>query len=149
MAIRGNSIHSNGELGIDLNGLGGNVTDNDLNDVDTGPNNLQNFPVLTSAVSSGGTTTIQGSLNSTANTVFRVEFFSTSSCDLPSNHGEGETFLGSTSVTTVGNNATINVVLPVTILPGRVVTSTATDPANNTSEFSHSHPVLSQGSWPS
>src|SRR5205807_519329 len=46
-AVRGTSIDRNGGLGIDLGDDG--VTPNDAGDGDTGPNNLQNFPVLTSA----------------------------------------------------------------------------------------------------
>src|SRR5262249_51997187 len=72
-AIQGNSIFSNGGLGIDLK-LDG-VTANDNCDGDTGPNNLQNFPVLTSVVAGATNTTITGTLNSTANTPFRIEFF--------------------------------------------------------------------------
>ncbi|MBA3241932.1 MAG: hypothetical protein H0T60_11960, partial [Acidobacteria bacterium] len=48
----------------------------DTLDPDTGPNNLQNFPVLASATSGGGTTTIQGTLNSEASKAYRIEFFS-------------------------------------------------------------------------
>jgi hypothetical protein len=135
IAIRGNAIHSNVKLGIDLGGSTGTVTPNDPCDADTGANNRQNFPVLTSASTSGGNTTIQGTLNSTANTTFRVEFFSNPACD-PSGNGEGRTFIGSTSVTTVACDAAINFVLPVSVLPGQFVTATATDPAGNTSEFS-------------
>ena len=47
--ILGNSIHSNGGLGIRLGGTG--VEPNDPGDGDGGPNRLQNFPVLTSATS--------------------------------------------------------------------------------------------------
>ena len=64
-SIQGNSIHSNSGLGIDMGSAG--VTANDLGDADTGPNNLQNFPVLTSALS-GDNTVIAGTRNSTANT---------------------------------------------------------------------------------
>src|SRR5262249_52419655 len=97
-AILGNSIFSNGALGIDLGSPG--VTANDTNDGDTGPNNLQNFPALTSAATNGSTTTtITGTINSTASTTFRIEFFSSPSAD-PSGFGEGKVFLGSTNVTT-------------------------------------------------
>ena len=46
-SIRGDSIYSNGYLGIDLvgpNDVYPYVTPNDLGDADTGPNDLQNFP---------------------------------------------------------------------------------------------------------
>ncbi len=55
--ILSNSIFSNGRLGIDLRGGTENAagaTANDPKDADTGPNDLQNKPVVTSAVTSGG-----------------------------------------------------------------------------------------------
>jgi CSLREA domain-containing protein len=129
-----NVIFNNTGLGIDLDANG--TTPNDANDTDTGGNNRQNYPVLTASSSpSGGATTVIGSLNSTANTDFRLEFFVNADCD-PSGNGEGETFLGSTMVTTVGNNASFTVVFPVSTLDGQWVTATATDPDGNTSEFS-------------
>jgi hypothetical protein len=142
--IASNSIYANGGLGIDLNDDG--VTSNDSGDADTGPSGLQNFPVLTSAISGGGST-VQGTLNSTANTTFRIEFFSNPTCD-PSGHGEGQNFLGFASVTTTGNDAAINVVLPVAVTPGQFITSTATDPTDNTSEFSQCVLVTSTGPTP-
>ena len=73
-AILGNSIYANGDLGIDLKNDG--VTANDAGDGDTGPNNLQNFPVLTAArLTTASQLTVVGTLNSTANSFFRVEFF--------------------------------------------------------------------------
>jgi len=142
--VSGNSIFSNGttstgadKIGIDLSGCGtcAGVTPNDVNDVDTGANNFQNFPVLISAVSGFSSTVVKGSLNSTANTGFTVQFFSSPTCD-PSGNGEGQTFLGSTFATTVGNNASFSAKLPGAVAPGQVITSTATDPSGNTSEFS-------------
>ncbi|HEY3026764.1 MAG TPA: Ig-like domain-containing protein, partial [Pyrinomonadaceae bacterium] len=133
-ALRHNSIYSNATLGIDLATTG--ITANDLCDTDASANLQQNFPILNSAVNSGGVTTIQGTLNSTASTAFTIDFYSNSSCDA-SGYGEGQIFLGSTTVNTDGScNANINVSLPVTLAPGAVVTATATDPQGNTSEFS-------------
>jgi Right handed beta helix region len=138
-AIRGNSIFGNGAIGIDLlpppNTPNG-VTPNDANDPDTGGNNLQNFPVLTSAAG-GADTTVSGTLDSEASKIYRLEFFSNPSCD-SSGNGEGEVFLGSTDVTTDGGgDATFtSVVLPGGSSAGEAVTATATDPDGNTSEFS-------------
>ena len=136
-AVLGNSIFSNTGLGIDLSD-DGSVTANDPCDVDMGANNLQNFPDLTSAQPAGGNTIITGNLNSTQNTTFRVEFFSSTACD-GSGNGEGQVFIGSTSITTPasGCDAVIAVTLSVAVPVGNVITATATDPSNNTSEFSH------------
>src|SRR6185295_727226 len=129
-----NSIFSNSGLGIDLSPSG--VTANDSGDADTGANNLQNFPLLTSVGSAAGSTTIQGTLNSNANTSFRIDFYSNAACD-PLGNGEGARFFDTTNVTTDANGATaINFISSMTLASGRVLTATATDPAGNTSEFS-------------
>jgi len=131
-----NSIFSNTRLGIDLND-DNVVTPNDVCDSDLGANELQNFPVLTSANSVGNLTIIAGTLNSTTGTTFRIEFFSSAGCD-PSNNGEGQTFIGFTNVATPAAvcDVPINVTVLFAVPAGQVVTATATDPANNTSEFS-------------
>ena len=135
--VRGNSIFSNNGLGIDLlvNSATG-VTPNDVNDSDAGANNLQNFPVITTVLSSANSTTIQGSLKSIPLTTFQVDFYSNAAVD-PSGNGEGAQFFNTTSVSTDANgDATINATFPVGLPSGRVITSTATDPNGNTSEFS-------------
>ena len=139
-AVRGNAIFSNGGLGIDLDVDG--VTANDPGDFDTGPNNVQNFPVLSAAFQ--GSTIIEGTLNSTASTAFTIEFFSSGSCDA-SGHGEGEAFLGSTVATTDGSgNASFAVSFPATLPTGTSISATATDPSGNTSEFSQCATVAPQ-----
>ena len=130
-AISGNSIHSNTTLGIDINSDG--VTANDPDDVDIGANNLQNYPVLTQAF--GGSSTVSGTLNSTASTTFRVELFANSACD-PSGFGEGATFLGSANVSTDLNGDATFAASISGFSAGQFISATATDPSNNTSEFS-------------
>jgi uncharacterized repeat protein (TIGR01451 family) len=136
-AVRGNSIFSNDLLGIDLQGAfddPGVVTPNDSGDSDTGPNDFQNFPVLAS-VTGGNTTTVSGSLNSTPGAAFTLDFYTSGSCD-PSSHGEGTTYVGSASVSTnSGGDATFSHALG-SALTGGFLTTTATDAAGNTSEFS-------------
>ena len=57
--ITANSIFSNGSLGVGLGGFG-SPKRNDPGDADTGPNNLQNYPIINSVSVSGGNTTIAG-----------------------------------------------------------------------------------------
>ena len=138
-SIRGNDIFSNTGLGINLGGSAPHP--NDSCDGDTGVNNLQNFPLLATAFSSGGSTTIQGTLNSVASTLYAIDLFSSSACD-PSGYGQGQTYLGSTTATTdTSCNASFSVTLPVSVPNGDLITATATDPGNNTSEFSLCLPV--------
>ncbi len=137
--ISSNSIFSNSGPGIDLAPLG--VTGNDNCDGDAGPNNLQNFPVLTAAASAASTM-IQGTLNSAANTTFTLEFFANPACD-PSGNGEGKTFIGSMPVTTSGScTSSFNFTFPIAVPGGQFVTATATDPTGNTSEFSACRQVI-------
>jgi parallel beta-helix repeat protein len=131
-----NSIHDNGGFGIELNG-DGIITPNDTGDGDSGPNNLQNFPVLSAAMTNGaGSANFAGSLNSAASTTYRIEFFASTAADA-TGYGEGERYLGFTNVTTNGSgSAIIGVTLAASLAAGEFVTATATDPSNNTSEFS-------------
>jgi len=125
-------------LGIDLYTGAFGVTPNDDNtgDADTGANNLQNFPVITSAVSSGGTTTIKGTLDSAFSTQFRLEFFSNTAPNV-SGFGEGQTFLGFVNaITDASGKAAFTFNVPTANVAGTFFSATATDPAGNTSEFS-------------
>jgi CSLREA domain-containing protein len=138
-AILSNSIHSNGRLGIDLGGDG--VSQNDEDDPDFGANNLQNFPDLVSAKKdTTGTTKISGTLNSTANWTFTVQFFSSPEKD-PSGYGEGKTYLGERSVTTDGSGDASFTFDTTSPSVGEFVTATATS-RNGTSEFSRAVTVI-------
>ena len=63
------------------------VTPNDESDSDTGPNDLQNHPALTSMVSNGGAA-VKATLSSAPSSSFSLDFFSDVSCD-ESGFGEG------------------------------------------------------------
>ncbi len=133
-SILSNSISANSSLGIDL-GLDG-VSPNDDDDPDSGANNLQNYPALTSASSSVFGTTVVGSLSSAPNTTFKLQFFASVACD-SSGFGEGSTFLGAFNVTTDGaGDAGFNQNAGSGGVGGQFITATATDPSGNTSEFS-------------
>ena len=64
-SIRGNSIFNNPYLGLHLVGASDSypyVTTNDIGDADTGPNNLQNFPVITNAFGYAAGTIVSGDI---------------------------------------------------------------------------------------
>ncbi len=128
--ILGNSIYSNGGIGIDLGNDG--VTSND-SEGHSGPNLFQNFPVITEATSSTTTGSISATLSSTPNTTFTIEFFA--STELASGVG-GETYIGElTNVKTDSSgNKSFTFYCPAFLEP--IITATATDPSGNTSEFS-------------
>ncbi|MFL5244940.1 MAG: PxKF domain-containing protein [Gemmataceae bacterium] len=112
--VVGNTLSSNGSVGVDVDsGTGNTISDNSIHDNASAnampggihlnsannANNNQAAPVLTSAILSNSSTTISGTLQSVASTTFRLEFFSNHSPD-PTGYGQGETFLGSRNVIT-------------------------------------------------
>ncbi len=137
-SILRNAIFGNGARGIELEETSsGEQTGNDSRDRDSGPNGLQNYPVLTAArtAENTGATTIEGTLNSTPNTTFRVELFANDALD-PDGFGPGAVFVAAVEVTTdAGGDGAFVVELEETLEAGVFVTSTATDDDGNTSEF--------------
>ena len=132
--ILGNSMFSNTGLGIDLAPRG--LTINDSLDLDAGPNNLQNFPLLDSASIAGGNITVHGRYNGAPNKQFELDFYSSTTYH-PSHFGEGETYLsaGYAAATDAGGNAVFSATFPFTS-KDHFITATARDVAGNTSEFS-------------
>ena len=114
----------------------------------SGPNNGQNFPVLSSAVTADGATTVRGTLDATPNTAYRVQFFSSPAADA-SGYGEGQLFLGEATVSTDARGLAPIVFTPATAVPiGQVIAATAIDPGNDTSEFSNAAEVTPPGVAP-
>lgn len=128
--VWGNSIYSNQQLGISLGG-GTLPTPNDSLDADTGPNGLQNYPVLTLVAPEGA----WGTLSSAPLSEYYLECFASSQCD-PSGYGEGVRWLGGLYVTTDDEGA-VSFYCPFeTPAPvGSLVAATATG-GGSTSEFS-------------
>ena len=121
-SILSNSIFSNGQQGIAL----------------TSGNDLQAAPTLTGASGGGTGSNIEGSLSSFAGTSFLIQFFNSLMAD-PSGVGQGQTFLGSTLVTTdASGTATIDFTVASGLAVGTWVTVTATNQSNgDTSSFSN------------
>jgi IPT/TIG domain/S-layer homology domain len=121
---------------------GDGVSANDIGDVDGGTNGLQNFPLIQTvehpAPQGAASTRIVGTFHGAASTTFDLEFFENGSClDFPRDFLEGETYVGTTQVTTdASGNASFDVTLAVATQAGARISATATDPAGNTSEFS-------------
>jgi hypothetical protein len=140
VTVRGNAIHDNAGIGIDLGNDG--VTPNDLGDGDTGANGLQNFPVVSGVSYGGANTTVDGLLNSTANTTFDLDFYADPPCsNFPHEFLQGATYLGSAQATTDGSgNALFHVTTLAPTANGSRISVTATDPSGNTSEFSQRLP---------
>ncbi len=131
--VRGNAIHENGGLGIDLGSSG--VAANDNGDSDTGANQMQNYPLLSAVTNTTTNVTIVGTLNSRPNVSYQLDFYASLAPDAGS-HGEGQTLLGTTNLTTgADSNVAFTILFPVPAA-GRFVSATATDPFGNTSEFS-------------
>lgn len=133
-SVRGNAVYQNGGLGIALGTDG--VTPNDPQDADSGPNNLQNYPVIDSALNDSSGTTITGTLSSAPSSTYTIDIYSNAACD-GSGYGEGAAYRASGSVTTnVDGQAPFTIVVPAALGIGEWATATATDAGGNTSELS-------------
>jgi len=142
--ITRNQIYQNGEIGIDLH-LSGDptgVTENDSGDVDMGPNNLLNYPVVDSIkMNPDSSFSVFGPV---INDLTTIEFFvahpgedSMQPPD-PSGHGEAYSFIGSQNYVA----GDYEYVIPNTVNPFSVISMTATDSSGNTSEFSENFTLI-------
>lgn len=123
--FRGNSIHNNAGLGIDLGRDG--VTANGSRAGQPGPNNWQAFPVLT-PVRSGRSDQAAGTFHGSANTAFTLDFYGSDAPDA-SGFGEGRQYLGSLVVTSdASGNASFD--FPLGEPAADWITATATGPSS-------------------
>jgi hypothetical protein len=132
-AIRGNSIFSNGYLGINFSNT--TVAPNHTGFL-AGPNNMQNYPVITQAFGAGFSSIVQGTLNSLAGRNYSVDVYRSPAADV-SGYGQGQFYVGTVSATTDGSgNATFALTNNSGNFAGQYFSTTATDASGNTSEFS-------------
>ena len=139
-SIRGNSIFNNVALGIHLVGTNDvypYVTTNHTGFL-AGPNDLQNFPVITNAYGYAASTIISGALNSLANGTFPIDVYRSPSPDYyTGGYGQGQSYVGTVSVTTDGSgNATFALTDNTGNYAGQYFTATTTAATGDTSEFS-------------
>jgi len=138
-----NLIYDNGGLGIDL-GYDG-VTENDSLDLDTGANNLMNYPVLDSAIMLPDSSfmlygTTEGNMFVTLYVAYHAD--SPTHQEDPSGHGEAYEILGTVSS---APDAEFEFLVPNTIPFFSVITATGTRVAvgqSNTSEFSENFALV-------
>jgi len=132
--IADNSIFDNTLMGIDLGGDG--ETANDQGDGDTGPNGFQNFPVITAANAETGEVEATLNTDGAPGTDYTIYFFENTSCGV-GGYGQGETHLGTTTVTMpASGDAVISFTLPP-LTGGKFLTAIASRVDNrDTSEFS-------------
>ena len=138
--ILGNEIFNNREMGIDLNN--DQVTYNDADDIDSGPNDLLNYPVITDVQQSGPNLDITFSLDLPAGN-YRIEFFENPLGVDDTGYGEGEVFLGAVNITSngAGSETFTETIAGVTATNTATVVATATVDLGggffgSTSEFS-------------
>jgi hypothetical protein len=128
-AILSDLIFSSGNLGIEL--------------LNNGNNDLSAPRLLAASQTDSGTMVVGMVFHGTPNSTFTVQLFSDPSADA-SGHGEGQQLLGTFTVTTnPAGIATFEITVPTVVPVGQIITATATDANNNTSEFSD--PVVVEG----
>ncbi len=123
---------SSGGPPIDLGSAG--ATPNDAGDADTGPNNLQNYPVVLNVYRSATGEWVEGVLDSTANDVFRLDFYWAPCC---SARGNATYFSGrgSSGMTDAVGHVHFWVKLPANAYPSTgEISGTATTIGGDTSE---------------
>jgi len=120
-AVRGNTFRSNSTEHYRVTG---------------GANSSQAAPSLSSVSVNATQATITGSLSSTANETFEIDFYARITASRTY-------YVGSTTVTTdAAGNVTFTAVLPTTIPSGNFVVATATNSAGETSAFSGLSPGI-------
>lgn len=135
--ISENSIYNNSFMGIEIFPEGPNS--NDAGDIDSGPNELMNFPIITHAAynSSSQMVWIYGTLDTQNADSTLVELF-IALADSTLNNGEGQTYIGHTHPESNGDWMYYG----LGINDGQLITATATNKSGSTSEFAQNFTII-------
>lgn len=132
-----NAIGTNAGLAIDLDAQGHLA--NDSLDADAGPNDKQNYPVITRAIAlTGGGMHVEGSLSAQPNTPYYISIYVSNACDA-SGYGPASSPVGTLPSATTNGTGQLSFsadVGKVSWSANGVVTATANDAGYNTSEIS-------------
>lgn len=119
-AILSNNINANGNQGITFT---------------NGANRSPKFPMVYAARTVNNRTAIAGTINSLSNTSFTLDFFASDGCNAgaPLNFGQGQSYLGSTALTTDQFGNSVFTFIPANPVGGnRYITATASKQTNGT-----------------
>jgi hypothetical protein len=144
-SVRGNIVYQNGDadnmdIGIDLGDDGVTTNDNSGDDADTGPNNLQNFPIIEDVTYDESNDNVSISYRvqtTTSNAAYplTIDFYAADS----EQSGEGQTYIGSQEYTSGDARSSVTNVIDLSsfsdITSDDHFVATATDANGNTSEF--------------
>jgi parallel beta-helix repeat protein len=129
-AIRGNSIFDSGWMGIDLDGFPGNHAG-----FEAGPDDWQNYPVITNAFGYAGSTIVGGNFNSLPNGSYYIDFYANTVQGLDG-YGEGQVYMGTEIViTSASGNALFAYTNTSANYSGQYISATATAATGDSSEF--------------
>ncbi len=131
--ILSNNISAGIAIDLDASGTFDGLTRNDIGDSDTGPNELQNFPILTSVERLADRTTVTGGLSSTPSTTFMIQFLAQGIPPINS-------FALATQEVTTNAAGLATFSFDLDPIPSDLqLLATATDPEGNTSEMQIDH----------
>lgn len=135
--VLANAIYANGGMSIDLGAAG--ASPNQASNPAVGPNNLQNYPVLSTAVRNQSAMTVRvgGSLHSVPNTSFRIDVYFDADCNAsaPTRATAGRWLGRSFVLTNAAGDSSFSFDVPSYPFPDLgVIGATATSPGGDTSE---------------
>jgi len=146
VSVRGNVAYRNGsnttlqKRGLDLGNSGRTANDNAADDADTGPNNLQNFPIIENVSYNGSTgeVSIQYRVQTTTGNAaypLKIDFYAADN----ESSAEGKVYLGTQEYTSGDATTSKSNVIDLGSISGVTkddhFVATATDADGNTSEF--------------